>query len=148
MTEETTVPVASSWTALSGRYGRAVARACDLGIALVVLVAAGYYDAEYDLLLGGLMALCLLARRRFPGTVTAVVLALGVVQFVLYGLPDLPLVPAPASYDVAVLFAMMSVSRGAEAESVPGQGVRGGGGATGLSGRPESRFRMSSWVTS
>ncbi|MFD5037188.1 sensor histidine kinase [Streptomyces sp. NPDC058377] len=109
LAEETTVPVASPWTALSGRYGRAVARACDLGIALVVLVAAGYYDAEYDLLLGGLMALCLLARRRFPGTVTAVVLALGVVQFVLYGLPDLPLVPAPASYDVAVLFAMMSV---------------------------------------
>ncbi|MDX3326624.1 MULTISPECIES: hypothetical protein [Streptomyces] len=69
MAEETTVPVASPWTVLSGRYGRAVARACDLGIPLVVLVAAGYYDAEYDLLLGGLMALCLPARRRFPGTV-------------------------------------------------------------------------------
>ncbi|MFJ8921612.1 sensor histidine kinase [Streptomyces sp. NPDC102415] len=109
LAEKRTAPVASPWTALSGRYGRAVARACDLGIALVVLVAAGYYDAEYDLLLGGLMALCLLARRRFPGTVMAVVLALGVVQFVLYGLPDLPLVSAPASYDVAVLFAMMSV---------------------------------------
>ncbi|MFE4385855.1 sensor histidine kinase [Streptomyces sp. NPDC056844] len=109
MAEETTAPVTSPWAALSGRYGRAVARACDLGIALVVLVAAGYYDAEYDLLLGGLMALCLLARRRFPGTVMAVVLALGVVQFILYGLPDLPLVSAPASYDVAVLFAMMSV---------------------------------------
>lgn len=127
LAEETTVPVASPWTVLSGRYGRAVARACDLGIALVVLVAAGYYDAEYDLLLGGLMALCLPARRRFPGTVMAVVLALGVVQFALYELPDLPLVSAPASYDVAVLFAMMSVSRGAEAEFVPGQGVRGAG---------------------
>lgn len=69
LAEETTVPVASPWTVLSGRYGRAVARACDLGIPLVVLVAAGYYDAEYDLLLGGLMALCLPARRRFPGSV-------------------------------------------------------------------------------
>ncbi|MFF2324907.1 MULTISPECIES: histidine kinase [unclassified Streptomyces] len=95
--------------ALSGRYGRAVARACDMGVALVVLVAAEYYGAEYDLLLGGLMALCLLARRRFPSTVMAVVLALSVVQFVLYGLPDFPLASAPASYDVAVLFAMMSV---------------------------------------
>ncbi|MFH8469923.1 sensor histidine kinase [Streptomyces sp. NPDC017991] len=109
MAEERTAPVPSPWMALSGRYGRAVARACDMGIALVVLVAAWYYDAEYDLLLGGLMALCLLARRRFPGTVLAVVLALGVVQFVLHGLPELPLASAPASYDVAVLFAMMSV---------------------------------------
>ncbi|MFI1416820.1 sensor histidine kinase [Streptomyces sp. NPDC020731] len=109
MTEERAVPVPSSWMTLSGRYGRAVARACDIGIALVVLVAADYYGGEYDLLLGGLMALSLLARRRFPATVMAVVLALGVVQFVLYDLPDLPLASAPASYDVAVLFAMMSV---------------------------------------
>ncbi|GAA4958162.1 hypothetical protein GCM10023238_26140 [Streptomyces heliomycini] len=93
----------------SGRYGRAVARACDIGVALVVLAAAQYYGGDYDLLLGGLMALSLLARRRFPATVMAVVLALGVAQFVLYDLPDLPLASAPASYDVAVLFAMMSV---------------------------------------
>ncbi|WP_217140560.1 sensor histidine kinase [Streptomyces sp. AC627_RSS907] len=112
MTEERTVPVPSAWTALSGRYGRALARACDIGIALVVLAATDYYDAEYDLLLGGLMALSLLARRRFPGTVMAVVLALSVVQFALYNLSDLsdpPLASAPASYDAAVLFAMMSV---------------------------------------
>ncbi|GAA2282561.1 sensor histidine kinase [Streptomyces atrovirens] len=109
MAEERTVPVPSAWMAPSGRYGRAMARACDIGIALVVLVAAEYYSGDYDLLLGGLMALCLLARRRLPGTVLAVVLALSVVQFVLYDLPDLPLASAPASYDVAVLFAMMSV---------------------------------------
>ncbi|MGW4231398.1 sensor histidine kinase [Streptomyces sp. NPDC004980] len=109
MAEERTVPAPSAWMTLSGRYGRAVARACDLGIVLVVLVTAQYYSAEYDLLLGGLMALCLLARRRFPGTVMAAVLALSVVQFVLHGLPGLPLASAPASYDVAVLFAMMSV---------------------------------------
>lgn len=109
MTEERTVPVPSAWMALSGRYGRAVARACDIGVALVVLVAADYYSAEYDLLLGGLMALCLLARRRFPGTVMAVVLALSVVQFALYNLPDPPLASAPAAYNAAVLFAMMSV---------------------------------------
>ncbi|MFF9484009.1 sensor histidine kinase [Streptomyces sp. NPDC014676] len=109
MAEERTVLVPSAWMTPSGRYGRAVARACDIGIALVVLVAAEYYSVEYDLLLGGLMALCLLARRRFPGTVLAAVLGLGVVQFVLYDLPDLPLASAPASYDVAVLFAMMSV---------------------------------------
>ncbi|MGC0377724.1 histidine kinase [Streptomyces sp. SAI-229] len=109
MAEERTVPVPSAWMAPSGRYGRAVARACDIGIALVVLVAAEYYSEGYDLLLGGLMALCLLARRRFPGTVLAAVLALSVVQFVLYDVPDFPLASAPASYDVAVLFAMMSV---------------------------------------
>ncbi|MFD7702571.1 sensor histidine kinase [Streptomyces caelestis] len=109
MAEERTVPVPSSWMTPSGRYGRAVARACDIGVALVVLAAAEYYGSEYDLLLGGLMALSLLPRRRFPVTVMAVVLALSVVQFVLYDLPDLPLASAPASYDVAVLFAMMSV---------------------------------------
>lgn len=109
MAEERTVAVPSSWMTLSGRYGHAVARACDIGMALVVLVAAEYYSADYDLLLGSLMGLCLLARRRFPGTVMAVVLALSVVQFVLYDLPDMPLASAPASYNCAVLFAMMSV---------------------------------------
>ncbi|MFD1763337.1 sensor histidine kinase [Streptomyces lienomycini] len=109
MTEERTASVPSAWMALSVRYGRAVARACDLGVALVVLAAANYYDGAYDLLLGALMALCLLARRRHPGTVMAVVLALGVAQLLLYDLPDPPLASAPAAYDVAVLFAMMSV---------------------------------------
>ncbi|MFG2591290.1 sensor histidine kinase [Streptomyces sp. NPDC048438] len=109
MAEERTVSVPSSWMALSGRYGRAVARACDISMALVVLVAADYYSAEYDSVLGSLMALCLLARRRFPATVLAVVLALSIVQFVLYGRPDFQLASAPASYNVAVLFAMMSV---------------------------------------
>jgi signal transduction histidine kinase len=109
LAEERTVSVPSSWMTLSGRYGRAVARACDISMALVVLVAAKYYGAEYDLVLGGLMGLSLLPRRRFPGTVMAVVLALSVVQFVLYHLPDMPLTSAPASYNVAVLFAMMSV---------------------------------------
>lgn len=102
-----TVP--SSWMTPSGRYGRAVARACDIGIASVVLLAAQRYNAEYDQILGGLMGLCLLARRRFSGTVMTVVLALSFVQLVLHDLPDLPLTSAPASYDVAVLFAMMSV---------------------------------------
>lgn len=109
MAEERTVSVPSPWMALSGRYGRAAARACDMGIALVVLVAAERYDSEYDLLLGGLMALCLLARRRVPGTVMAVVLALSVVQFLLEELSDPPLASSPAAYNVAVLFAMMSV---------------------------------------
>ncbi|MFE9727424.1 sensor histidine kinase [Streptomyces sp. NPDC005794] len=109
MAEERTVSVPSSWMTLSGRSGRAVARACDIGIALVVPVAAEYYSGEYDLLLGGLMGLCLLARRRFSGTVMAVVLALSLVQLVLYDLPDMPLASAPAAYNVAVLFAMMSV---------------------------------------
>ncbi|MBT3150907.1 sensor histidine kinase [Streptomyces sp. CHD11] len=109
MAEQRTVSVPSSWMTPSGRYGRAVARACDLGIALVVLAAADYYSAEYDLLLGGLMALGLLARRRYPGTVMAAVLALTAVQFALYDLPEFQLASAPASYNVAVLFAMMSV---------------------------------------
>ncbi|MFH8974085.1 sensor histidine kinase [Streptomyces sp. NPDC017890] len=112
MAEERTVPVPSSWMTPSGRSGRAVARACDIGIALVVLVAAEYYSGDYDLLLGGLMALCLLARRRYPGTVMAAVLALSIVQHLLSNLYDLyetQLASAPASYNVAVLFAMMSV---------------------------------------
>ncbi|MFD7714703.1 sensor histidine kinase [Streptomyces sp. NPDC059814] len=109
MAEERTVAVPSSWMTLSGRYGRAVARACDIAIALVVLVAAQYYGAEYDLVLGALMGLCLLARRRFPGMVLGLVLALSAVQLVLHDVPDLLLASAPASYDVAVLFAMMSV---------------------------------------
>ncbi|WP_345594260.1 sensor histidine kinase [Streptomyces marokkonensis] len=94
---------------LSGRYGRAVARAGDTGMALVVLVATWYYDGEYDLLLGWLMALCLLARRRYPGTVMAVVLALSAVQLALHDVPEQPLASAPAAYDAAVLFAMLSV---------------------------------------
>ncbi|MEU3728552.1 histidine kinase [Streptomyces sp. NPDC033538] len=109
MAEERTVPVPSAWMTPSGRYGRAVARACDTGMALVVLVAAWYYGAEYDLPLGWLMALCLLARRRYPGTVMAVVLALSAVQLALHDLPEEPLASAPASYNAAVLFAMMSV---------------------------------------
>ncbi|MEU4655953.1 sensor histidine kinase [Streptomyces sp. NPDC023723] len=102
-------PAPSAWLTLSGRPGRVVALACDLGMALVVLVAGKYYGAEYDLVLGTLMALCLLARRRFPGTVLTAVLALSVGQFLLYDLPELPLASAPATYDVAALFAMMSV---------------------------------------
>lgn len=94
---------------LSGRYGRAVARACDIAMALGVLMAANQYSEEYDLVLGFLMALCLLARRRFPGTVMVAVLALTVVQFVLDDAPDTPLASSPAAYDVAVLFAMISV---------------------------------------
>lgn len=109
MTEERTVPVPSSWMTLSGRYGRAVARACDIAMALGVLMAANQYSEEYDLVLGFLMALCLLARRRFPGTVMVAVLALTVVQFVLDDAPDTPLASSPAAYDVAVLFAMISV---------------------------------------
>jgi hypothetical protein len=55
---------------------------------VVVLVAAERYDAGYDMVLGGLMALCMCARRRFPGTVMAAVLGLVSVQFVLQGVPD------------------------------------------------------------
>jgi signal transduction histidine kinase len=94
---------------LSGRYGRAVARACDIVMALGVLMAASRYSEDYDLVLGLLMALCLLARRRFPGTVMVAVVALTVVQFVLDDRPDVPLASSPAAYNVAVLFAMMSV---------------------------------------
>ncbi|MFI2505068.1 sensor histidine kinase [Streptomyces sp. NPDC018972] len=109
MTEERTVPVPSSWMTLSGRYGRAVARVCDIAMALGVLIAANQYSEDYDLVLGLLMALCLLVRRRFPGTVMVAVLALTVVQFVLDDAPDNPLASSPAAYDVAVLFAMISV---------------------------------------
>jgi signal transduction histidine kinase len=109
LAEERTVSVPSSWMTLSGRYGRAVARACDIAMALGVLVAASHYSEEYDLVLGLLMALCLLARRRFPGTVMVAVVALTVVQFVLDDRPDVPLASSPAAYNVAVLFAMMSV---------------------------------------
>ncbi|MGC9442922.1 sensor histidine kinase [Streptomyces sp. WG5] len=109
MTEERTAPVPSPWLTLSGRYGRAVARACDIAMALGVWVAASHYGEEYDLVLGSLMGLCLLARRRFPGTVMVAVLALSVVQFVLDDRPELPLASSPAAYNVAVLFAMMSV---------------------------------------
>ncbi|MGC9501518.1 sensor histidine kinase [Streptomyces sp. WG7] len=109
MTEERTVPVPSSWMTLSGRYGRAVARAGDIAMALGVWVAASQYGEEYDLVLGSLMGLCLLARRRFPGTVMVAVLSLTVVQFALDDAPDIPLASSPAAYNVAVLFAMMSV---------------------------------------
>lgn len=108
-----------SWMTPSGRYGHAVARACDVGVALVVVAAAWYYSAEYDLVLGGLMGLCLLARRRFSGTVLALVLVLSVVQFVLHEVPDLLLASAPASYNVAVLFAMMSVVHHSRAAWMP-----------------------------
>ncbi|MFE9912432.1 sensor histidine kinase [Streptomyces clavifer] len=108
MDEDRTVAVPSPWVTPSGRDERAVARACDIGMALVVAAAAWYYSAEYDRVLGALMGLCLLARRRFPGTVLALVLALSIVQFVLHAVPDLLLASAPASYNVAVLFAMMS----------------------------------------
>jgi signal transduction histidine kinase len=109
LAEERTVAVPSSWMTPSGRYGRAVAQACDIGMALSVVAAAWYYGAEYDLVLGALMGLSLLGRRRFPGTVLALVLALSAVQFVLHAVPDLLLASAPAAYNVAVLFAMMSV---------------------------------------
>ncbi|MFK0115807.1 sensor histidine kinase [Streptomyces sp. NPDC090994] len=109
MTEERTVPVPSSLMTLSGRLGRAVARASDIAMALAVLIAAGQYTEEYDLLLGSLMGLCLLARRRYPGTVMAAVMVLSVVQFVLDDRPETPLASSPAAYNVAVLFALMSV---------------------------------------
>ncbi|MBT2415621.1 sensor histidine kinase [Streptomyces sp. ISL-12] len=109
MTEERTVPVPSSLMTLSGRLGRAVARASDIAMALAVLIAAGQYTEDYDLLLGSLMGLCLLARRRYPGTVMAAVMVLSVVQFVLDDRPETPLASSPAAYNVAVLFALMSV---------------------------------------
>ncbi|WP_261383805.1 hypothetical protein [Streptomyces sp. T12] len=76
----------------------------------MVLLAAQRYAGDHDLLLGGLMALALLARRQRPATVMAVVMALALVQFLLYE-PYVagPPAHAPAAYDVAVLFAMMSV---------------------------------------
>lgn len=102
-------PAPSGWIQLTGRYRRLVGLACDVGLALVVLVAADRYDQDLDLPLGFLMALSMFVRRRFPVTVLAAVLALATVQFVLEGAPDTPLASAPAAYDAAVLFAMMSV---------------------------------------
>ncbi|PNV34912.1 two-component sensor histidine kinase [Streptomyces sp. DH-12] len=108
MAEESTVPV--PWITPSGRYARALGRAIDVALALVVLLAAQRYTGDYDLLLGALMALALLARRRRPVTVMAVVLTLALVQFLLYEpYAGTPPASAPAAYDVAVLFAMMSV---------------------------------------
>ncbi|MEU0047607.1 sensor histidine kinase [Streptomyces werraensis] len=108
MTEESRVPV--PWIAPSGRYARVLGRAVDVALALAVLVAAYDYAGEHDLLLGALMALALLARRKRPGTVMAVVMALALVQFLLHDpAVDPPPAHAPAAYDVAVLFAMMSV---------------------------------------
>ncbi|MEW1602640.1 sensor histidine kinase [Streptomyces sp. NPDC093808] len=108
MAEESTVPV--PWITPSGRYARALGRAIDVALALVVLLAAQRYTGDYDLLLGALMALALLARRRRPVTVMAVVLTLALAQFLLYEpYAGTPPASAPAAYDVAVLFAMMSV---------------------------------------
>ncbi|MEV7015276.1 sensor histidine kinase [Streptomyces sp. NPDC093991] len=108
MAEESTVPV--PWITPSGRYARALGRAIDVALALVVLLAAQRYTGDYDLLLGALMALALLARRRRPVTVMAVVLTLALVQFLLYEpYVGTPPASAPTAYDVAVLFAMMSV---------------------------------------
>ncbi len=109
MAGEKAVAVPSAWMSWSGRYRRVLAPACDVALALVVLLAAERYDAEYDLVLGVLMAGCLLARRRFPGAVMAAVLALALAQFVLDGVSGTPLASAPAAYDAAVLFALMSV---------------------------------------
>ncbi|MFD8256711.1 sensor histidine kinase [Streptomyces werraensis] len=108
MTEESRVPV--PWIAPSGRYARVLGRAVDVALALAVLVAAYDYAGDHDLLLGALMALALLARRKRPGTVMAVVMALALAQFLLHDpAVDPPPAHAPAAYDVAVLFAMMSV---------------------------------------
>lgn len=110
MADDTAGTSGPSWVLpLSGRYRRAVAVACDVGLVLVVVTAANQYGADYDLVVGGLMGLCLPARRRFPGTVLAAVLVLAAVQFALHDLPGTELASAPAAYDVAVLFAMMSV---------------------------------------
>ncbi|MFF1277549.1 sensor histidine kinase [Streptomyces marokkonensis] len=92
---------------LTGRRRRAMGVVCDVALALVVVMAASQYSTFTDLVLGGVMALCLLARRRLPGAVLAAVLALTAAQFALHDL--LGLASAPAAYDVAVLFAMMSV---------------------------------------
>ncbi|MET9304204.1 sensor histidine kinase [Streptomyces cellulosae] len=107
MTEESTVP--GPWITPSGRYARVLGRAVDIALALAVLVAAYGYAGDHDLLLGALMALALLARRTRPGAVMAVVMALAFVQFLLHD-PNLSSPPtyAPAAYDMAVLFAMMS----------------------------------------
>ncbi|MFC9827308.1 sensor histidine kinase [Streptomyces albogriseolus] len=108
MTEESSGPV--PWITPSGRYARVLGRAVDIALALAVVVAAYEYAGAYDLLLGALMALALLARRKRPVTVMAVVMALALVQFLLHDpSADPPPAHAPAAYDVAVLFAMMSV---------------------------------------
>ncbi|MEU5222368.1 hypothetical protein AB0G55_06850 [Streptomyces toyocaensis] len=104
-TAEHVVPVGA--LLLTGRRRRAMGVVCDVALALVVVVAASQYSTFTDLVLGGVMALCLLARRRLPGAVLAAVLALTAAQFALHDL--LGLASAPAAYDVAVLFAMMSV---------------------------------------
>ncbi|MFC9112331.1 MULTISPECIES: hypothetical protein [Streptomyces] len=108
MAEENTGPI--PWITPSGRYARALGPATDIALALVVLLAAQRYAGDHDLLLGGLMALALLARRQRPATVMAVVMALALAQFLLYEpyVADPP-AHAPAAYDLAVLFAMMSV---------------------------------------
>ena len=81
------------WITPSGRYARVLGRAVDVALALAVLFAAYGYAGDYDLLLGALMALALLARRTRPGTVMAVVMALALVQFLLH---DPNLSPPPA----------------------------------------------------
>ncbi|MEU2566783.1 sensor histidine kinase [Streptomyces althioticus] len=108
MTEESTAPV--PWITPSGRYARVLGRAVDVALALAVLVAAYGYAGDHDLLLGALMALALLFRRKRPATVMAVVMALALVQFLLHDPSGgVPMAYAPAAYDIAVLFAMMSV---------------------------------------
>lgn len=115
MTEQGTVPAPepapapSGWIHPAGRYRRLVGLVCDVGLALVVLAAAEPYGQDFDLPLGFLMACSMFVRRRSPVTVLAAVLALAMAQFVLDDAPDTPLATAPAAYDAAVLFAMMSV---------------------------------------
>jgi signal transduction histidine kinase len=109
VSEKGTTPAPSAWIHLTGRYRQVVGRVCDVGLALVVLLAANQYDAEFDLPLGVLMGLCLFARRQYPVTVLGAVLALTVVQFALHDPSGSTPASAPAAYDVAVLFAMMSV---------------------------------------
>ncbi|MFF6999573.1 sensor histidine kinase [Streptomyces sp. NPDC008313] len=121
---------------LTGRRRHTMGVVCDVALALVVVVAASRYNAFADLGMGGLMALCLLARRRLPGTVLVVVLALVAAQFALHDLLDLA--SAPAAYDVAVLFAMMSVVHHARTVWMPyaaGVAVLSAS-ATGLVGLP------------
>ncbi|WPP29449.1 sensor histidine kinase [Streptomyces sp. CL7] len=150
MTEESSGPV--PWITPSGRYARVLGRAVDIALALAVLVAAYEYAGAYDLLLGALMALALLARRKRPVTVMAVVMALALAQFLLHDpSADPPPAHAPAAYDVAVLFAMMSVvhhsripwmpyaaggavllATGAASAGAPFLGVEGSGGGDSL----------------
>ncbi|MGW4102106.1 sensor histidine kinase [Streptomyces sp. NPDC004976] len=108
MADDTSEHTAPVWALLlTGRSRSTMGLVCDVALALVVLVAAGQEGTFADLSVAGLMALCLLARRRMPGTVFAAVLALGAAQFALHS--SLELASAPAVYDVALLFAMMSV---------------------------------------